>query len=185
MELLSTSRVTLQSWLRQPLILAHTPSLLFLLVVARRAEDIHRRLKQDEKLNDDTIDIVIEGFKRVLVPNSRIRIVYPTFFEIDVKGYPCKLKRLPKVGEPMYAPLHHKSSGHWTLCVLLIKYDFEPSCEPSCEINFEINSEINSIRLEFYDTLVDLSRPEKVKAFFTKWIKTFYPNFKLTFDQKV
>ncbi|KAH7228545.1 uncharacterized protein BKA55DRAFT_626399 [Fusarium redolens] len=143
-----------------------------LVSVAERAKGIHSRLKDDEKLNDETIYIVSQVFELGLPPNTPTRILDTMRFKIDEKNIPVKLKYIPKSGEPIYIPLHHESAEHWTLCVLLFESDSEPS------------SEINSIRLEFYDSLVDLSRSEKVEAFFTEWIKTHYPNFKLTFDQK-
>ncbi|KAF4500830.1 hypothetical protein FAGAP_2967 [Fusarium agapanthi] len=144
---------------------------------AEGAKNIHSRLKQDEQLNDDAIDIVNEVFDRTLLKNTRRTIVHPLYFEVDKKDrYPCKLKRLPKSGEPIYVPLHHESPEHWTSCVLFFKLD--------SELDPEFTSKVDSIHLDFYDSLENVSRAKKVEAFFTKWTKTNYPDCKFTFEQK-
>ncbi|KAH7189960.1 hypothetical protein DER44DRAFT_844914 [Fusarium oxysporum] len=143
-----------------------------LVSVAERAKVIHTQLKGHERLNDDTIYIISQTFQLVFAPNTPMRILDTMMFKIDERKVPSQLKHIPKSGEPIYIPLHHKSVEHWTSCVLLFESDSEPS------------SEINSIRLDFYDSSESVVRAKKVNAFFTEWIKEHYPNFKLTFDQK-
>ncbi|KAG7403656.1 hypothetical protein Forpe1208_v016319 [Fusarium oxysporum f. sp. rapae] len=136
---------------------------------AQRAKNIRSQLKQDEQLNDDTIDIVNEVFDRTLLKNTRRTIVHPLHFKVDRKDwYPRELKHLPKSGGQIYAPLHHESPDHWTLCVLV----------------FESGSGSNSIRLDYYDSSKSVVRTKDVEAFFAKWIEKRYPDSKFKFDQK-
>ncbi|OBS16572.1 hypothetical protein FPOA_12800 [Fusarium poae] len=125
------------------------------------------------QLCDNTICIVSEVFKLGL-PSSKtpIQILDPVRFDVDGEKIPSKLKNIPKPGDEIYIPLHHKSSSHWTLCVLVSESDYEA------------DSGSKSVRLDFYDSLEDAARSEQVKVFFIRWIKEHYPHYTTAFYRK-
>jgi hypothetical protein len=152
---------------------------------AQRANRIYLQLEKQEKhekLHDDTIYMVSEAFKLGLLPsNTTARILDPLLFDIDREEIAPELKDIPKPGERIYVPLHHKNPGHWTLCVL----EFELEFKSDATSNSKSSSEVKSISLDFYDSSDDKDRTDKVKAFFTRWIKARYHNCKTTFQKQV
>ncbi|SPJ90324.1 uncharacterized protein FTOL_13205 [Fusarium torulosum] len=144
--------------------------------VATRADEIYSQLKGHRRLNDDTLYIVSKAFELDLPPsNPPARILHPLWFKIDCKEIPLGLRDIPEPGERIYAPLHHESSGHWTLCVIGFELDSES--------NADSNSESKSIRLDFYDSLKNGGRANGVKTFFTRWIEKRYPKYAATFHE--
>ena len=146
--------------------------------VDERAQHIISQLTEDDKLNDDTIDIISKALELNL-PSSKsaIKILDTMKFRVDENRIPSKLKNDPNPDEDMYAPLHHSSPRHWTLCVL--------SFESNYKVDSESESGFKCIRLDFYDSLEDAHRLEKVESFFQQWIEKHYPECRIRFNRQV
>ena len=147
-------------------------------VDGRAKRIISQLTKDDERLNDDTIYIISQTLKLSL-PSSKapIQILDTTQFDVDGEAITSKLKNDLNWDEDIYAPLHHSSSSHWTLCVL--------SFEPNYKVESESELGSKSIRLDFYDSLEDVDRLKKVESFFQQWIKDQYPEYRMRFNRQV